>query len=139
MISPVKRRKHARNTQYQSLDRVIAQDEVHDHSVSYAVDRSNGLKKLRYSLCFIFIVVCCRAIFHANNFNSGLHQKQHDEILPISSVDKNSQLIGKYTLDGEHSYWAEENKSPKDMSGMIYFPSVDLITTFEEDATNKPL
>lgn len=106
-------------------------------------DRSNKftIKKLWFGVLLALIALMCKATVSHSDI-SGLDQV-HQKILPFSYLNKDSHLIGQYSIDNEYRYWPMQDSNPtvKDSSssGMIYFPSVDLTTRLVEDATNVQL
>ena len=57
-----------------------------------------------------------------------------DSTLSFSTLRQDSLLIGEYELDSSYASWMAN--STASISATAYFPSADLVTLLEEDATN---
>eukprot|EP00956_Cyclotella_meneghiniana_P028969 scaffold68979_cov50-Cyclotella_meneghiniana.AAC.1 len=146
MISPRQRRKPPAHHVHAVTDRQqidinqhseADRETVHHHPpTQFTFDKVHKptLSKRHY-LCLValFIVALVMLLFH-NQYSAGIETLPtlRETTQPFSSLDSHSNLIGQYSLDGDTVITSS-------LSGMVYFPSRDLISYINEDATNIEL
>eukprot|EP00956_Cyclotella_meneghiniana_P034006 scaffold100848_cov37-Cyclotella_meneghiniana.AAC.1 len=149
MISPRQRRKppahhvHAVTdrqsidiNQHSEADRETVHHHHHHPPTQFTFDKVHKptLSKRHY-LCSValFIVALVMLLCH-DQYSAGIETLPtlRETTQPFSSLDSHSNLIGQYSLDGDTAITSS-------LSGMVYFPSRDLISYINEDATNIKL
>ena len=133
--SPIKRRKHITIQVHQPAENAIDNDPyLLDHAAvnDGKAESKISSRKLPPPIFFVVLAVLYTSQFYTSQY---VHHT-HSEPLTLSSIPKDSQLIGQYTIDEQYLYWSNHDASAE---GRIYFPSADLTTQIVEDATNTTL
>ena len=150
MISPRQRRKHSAHVMPDRRQTDINQhsedrETIHHPPTQFTFDKVNKPTfSMRQYLCLVVALLIVVLVLCHDRYpeNIELLPASHETTQPFSSLDLHSNLIGQYSLDDTYQYWkASSKQSSLDTmtSGMVYFPSRDLTSYIDEDATNIKL